>query len=82
MPRLLLHPARPLRAVLTRVGFVGGDMMFVLFIATMLLGLFTPLFPVVTLGGVVVWGFTVITVNRYLHGLPSHVTHEGATPAR
>ncbi len=76
------HRDPELRAVLTRVGFVGGDMMFVLFIATMLLGLFTPLFPVVTLGGVVVWGFTVITVNRYLHGLPSHVTHEGATPAR
>ena len=58
-----------LRAMLLRVGLVGGDTMFLIFIATLVTGLFTPLFPFVTLGGVAVWGFAVTTVNRYLQGL-------------
>lgn len=69
-----------LRAMLGRVGLVGGDTMFVLFIATLVTGLFTPLFPFVTLGGVAVWGWTVTTVNRYLHGLGARrgITDTGA----
>lgn len=69
------HRDPELRALMTRVGFVGGDMMLFLFSLTLLVGVFTPLFPFVTLGGVAVWGYTVITVNRYLNGL-AHGAHD------
>ncbi len=66
-----------LRATLLRVGFVGGDNVIFLFTASLLLGRFVHAFPFVTLWGAAVWGYTVVTVNRYLHDLsraPSSAT--------
>ena len=55
-----------LRALLLRVGFVGGDNIIMLLTAALLLGRFVEAFPIVIVWGVAVWGHTVLTVNRYL----------------
>ncbi len=63
---------RALRAVLLRVGFVGGDTTLLLFTASLLMGRFVQAFPLVTLCAAGAWGLTVLRVNRYLQHLAPH----------
>jgi phosphatidylglycerophosphate synthase len=56
-----------LRALLRRVGMVGGDNLIMLLTASLLLGAFVEAFPLLIVWGVAMWGYTVSSVSRYLH---------------
>lgn len=56
-----------LRALLRRVGMVGGDNVILLLTVSLLLGRFVEAFPLVIVCAVAIWGYTVLSVNRYLH---------------
>lgn len=55
-----------LRALLLRVGFVGGDNLILLLTASLLLGRFVEAFPLAIVWGVATWGHAVSSANRYL----------------
>ena len=55
-----------LRALLLRVGFVGGDNILLLLTASLLLGRFVEAFPLAIVWGVAILVHTASSVNRYL----------------
>jgi hypothetical protein len=56
-----------LRGMLTRLGIVAGDNIILLLTVSLLLGQYLRAFPVAMAWGVLIWVYTVVTVNRYLH---------------
>ncbi len=56
-----------LRAMLVRVGVVAGDNVILLLTVSLLLAQYLNAFPIAMAWGLLVWGYTVVTVSRYLH---------------
>ncbi len=63
-----------LRGVLLRLGIVAGDNVILLLTVSLLLGQYLHVFPVAMAWGVVIWVYTVVTVNRYLYAVRSPST--------
>lgn len=56
-----------LRAMLVRVGVVAGDNVILLLTVSLLIAQYLNAFPIAMAWGLLVWGYTVVTVSRYLH---------------
>jgi hypothetical protein len=55
-----------LRGIMRRIAAVGGDNLILLLTLGLLSGHYLEAFPIVMTWGLVVWIYTVVTVNRYL----------------
>ncbi len=65
-----------LRAMLVRVGVVAGDNVILLLTVSLLVGQYLHAFPLAMAWGLLVWGYTVVTMNRYLHEVLREPAHE------
>jgi hypothetical protein len=68
--------------MLLRLAIVAGDNIILLFTVSLLLGHYLEAFPVAMVWGVLIWVYTVVTINRYFDSLQPALKPEPAKADR